>query len=105
MRGSPVTSSVMAFLGGLSKRPTHETSINTSSNWISKSGNVRELLVVTSTGSRVDQSTGNSGNEQVVVDEELDGVFERLLALLEHLIELLSLGNVTRETVEDETVL
>jgi hypothetical protein len=60
--------------------------------------------VVTSAGSGVDQSTGDSGNEQVVVDEELNSVFEGLLALLEHLVELLSLSDVTGETIENETV-
>jgi hypothetical protein len=64
----------------------------------------RELLVVGATGSGVDETTGDAGDEEVVVDEELDGVLEGLLAGSEHLVELLSLGDITGETVEDEAV-
>jgi hypothetical protein len=61
-----------------------------------------EDLVVRATGSGVDETAGDTGDEQVVVDAELNGVLERLLAGLEHGVEALSLGDGTREAVEDE---
>jgi hypothetical protein len=50
----------------------------------------------------VDQSASNTGNEQRVVDLELDGVLELLVALCEHGIETLSLGDSSGETIENE---
>ena len=59
--------------------------------------------MVASAGSGVDQSTGDTGDEQSVGDTELDGVVQRLLALLKHAIQLGCLSNRSRETVKDET--
>jgi hypothetical protein len=52
----------------------------------------------------VDQSSGDAADEEVVVDEELNRVVELLVLLLEHGVELLSLGNGAGEAVKDESV-
>lgn len=51
----------------------------------------------------MDQTTGDTADEEVVVDQELYGVLDLLVLLLEHSVELLGLGNSSRETVEDES--
>lgn len=61
-----------------------------------------EDLVVRAAGSGVDETTGDTRDKQLVVDAELNGVLERLLAGLEHVVEALGLGDSARETVEDE---
>lgn len=61
-----------------------------------------EDLVVRTTGSGVNETTGDTGDEQAVVDAELNGVLERLLTGLEHGVEALGLGDGTREAVKDE---
>jgi hypothetical protein len=61
-----------------------------------------EDLVVRAAGGGVDETAGDTRDEQAVVDAELDGVLERLLAGLEHVVEALGLGNGAREAVEDE---
>lgn len=53
----------------------------------------------------MDQSTGDSGDEEGVGDLELDGVVDGLVLGLEHVSELLSLGNSSGEAVEDESVI
>lgn len=50
----------------------------------------------------MNETAGDTGNEELVVDAKLNGVLERLLACLEHVVEALGLGNGTREAVEDE---
>lgn len=51
----------------------------------------------------VDQATRDARDQQGVVDLQLHSVLQGLVALLEHCVETLSLGNGTRETVEDES--
>jgi hypothetical protein len=51
----------------------------------------------------VDQSTGDTADEEVVVDEELDGGGELLVLGLEHGVELLGLGDGPGESIEDES--
>lgn len=51
----------------------------------------------------MNQSTSDTRNEQVVVDEELNGVFQGLFTFNEHLVEFFGLSNVTRESIEDES--
>lgn len=65
--------------------------------------NALEFLVVCSAAGRVDESTGNAGDEKLIVNLELDDGIELLFALFQHLVEFLSLDNSTRETVENET--
>ena len=48
------------------------------------------------------QTTSDARNQEGVGDLELDGVVDRLLALDQHGVELLSLGHGTGEAVEDE---
>lgn len=67
------------------------------------SKNTLELLVVRSSGSGVDESTGDSRDEERVGDLELDGVVDLLLLGLEHRVELLGLGDRSGESVKDET--
>lgn len=59
--------------------------------------------VVRSAGRRVDKATGDAGDEERIVDLQLDGVLQLLLALRKHGIEALRLGNGARETVENES--
>jgi hypothetical protein len=61
-----------------------------------------EDLVVRATGSGVDETAGDTRDEQLVVDAELNGVLERLLAGLEHVVEALGLGDSAREAVKNE---
>jgi hypothetical protein len=60
--------------------------------------------VVCPARSRVDQTASDAADEDVVVDEELDGVVELLLLGREHLVKLLGLGDSPGEAVEDEAV-
>lgn len=64
-----------------------------------------EGAVVGASGSGVDEAAGNAGDEQGVVDLQLDSVLKLLVARLEHSIESLSLGDCTGEAVEDEASL
>ena len=61
-----------------------------------------EDLVVRAAGGGVHETASDTGDEKLVGDLELDGVLERLGLCLEHAVELDSLGNGARETVEDE---
>lgn len=63
-----------------------------------------EGCVVGSAGGRVDQSAGNAGDKEGVVDLKLDSVLQVTLTLLEHGIEALSLGDGAGEAVENEAV-
>lgn len=63
-----------------------------------------EDLVVRAARSRVDQAASNSGNQEGIIDLQLNGVLKLLLALGKHVIQTLSLGNGTRETIKDETI-
>ena len=53
----------------------------------------------------MDEATGNAGNEELVVDEELNDRVELLLALSKHSVELLGLWNGTGETVKNEALM
>lgn len=52
----------------------------------------------------MDQSTGDSGDEEGIRDLELNGVVDRLVLGLEHSVKLLSLRNSSGESIKDETV-
>jgi hypothetical protein len=67
-------------------------------------GGVEDLVVGSARGG-VDQSAGDSGHQQIVGDLELHGLFEGLLLLREHFVELLSLGDGSGEAVQNEAVL
>lgn len=62
-----------------------------------------EDLVVRTAGGGVDETAGDTSDEEGVVDLELDGVLELLLAGDEHLVQTLGLGDSSGETVQDET--
>lgn len=66
-------------------------------------GRVENLVVRPSRGG-VDQTASNSCNQKGIVNLQLNSVLELLAALVKHVIQALSLGNSTRETVQDETV-
>ena len=51
----------------------------------------------------MDESAGNTGNEQSIVDLQFNGVVELLLAVVQHVVQTLGLGHGTRETVKNET--
>lgn len=59
--------------------------------------------VVGTAGCWVDQTTRDAGHEEGVVDLELDGVLEGLVAGLEHGVEALCLWDGAGEAVEDES--
>lgn len=61
-----------------------------------------ELDVVAAARGGVDQTAGDARYEELVVNLELDGVLEGLVALAEHLVETLGLGDGAGETVKDE---
>ena len=65
-------------------------------------GGVEDLVVRAARGG-VHETASDTGNEKLVGDLELDGVLERLGLGLQHAVELDSLGNSARETIEDET--
>ena len=61
-----------------------------------------ECAVIRATRCRVNQTTSDSGNEQRVVDLELYGVLEFLVALLQHVIQTFGLWNGSGESVKNE---
>ena len=63
-----------------------------------------ESAVITATRSRVNETAGDALDEKRVVDLELNSVLELLLALLEHFVETLGLGDSAREPIEDEAI-
>ena len=64
-------------------------------------GGVEDGVVGAARG-RVDEAAGDAGDEEGVVDLELDGVLELLGAGVEHGVEVLGLGDGAGEAVEDE---
>lgn len=61
-----------------------------------------EDLVVRAAGGGVNETAGDTRNEETVVDLEFDGVLKLLLASFEHFVELLGLDDGTRETIKDK---
>lgn len=64
-----------------------------------------ENLVVRSAGSRMDETAGDTVNEEFIVNLELDGVLQGGFAVLQHGVKTLGLGNGTGETVQNESIL
>lgn len=64
-----------------------------------------EDLVVRAAGGRVHQTAGDTGHEQGVVNLQLNGVLELLLAGSKHVIQALGLSNSPGETIQDETAI
>lgn len=64
-----------------------------------------EGAVVGAARGGVDEAAGDAGDQQGVVDLELDGVLQRGLLLGQHLVEGLGLGDRPGEAVEDEAAL
>lgn len=52
----------------------------------------------------MDQAPGDSRDEELVSDGQLDDAVKLLLAGLEHSIEFLGLGDCTWETVQHESI-
>jgi hypothetical protein len=61
------------------------------------------FLVVRPSRGGVNESTGDSRDEESVGNSELDGVVQRSLGLSQHGIELGSLGHSSGESIKDET--
>jgi hypothetical protein len=61
-------------------------------------GGVEDLVVRTSRG-RVDQATRYPCNQQRIINLQLDGVVQLLLAARKHVIQTLCLGNGAREAI------
>ena len=66
--------------------------------------NALEFLVVCPAGAGVDETAGDTCDEQLVGNHELNGRVDLLLAAGKHLVELLSLDDGTRETVKNEAM-
>lgn len=64
-----------------------------------------EDLVVRAARGRVDQTTSNTVDQQLVVNLELNGIAKRRLALGKHRVQTLGLGNGSGKAVQNETVL
>jgi len=62
-----------------------------------------ENLVVTTSRGRVNETSCDAGDEETIVDLELDGVHERLALGLEHLVKTLGLCDCARETIENKS--
>jgi hypothetical protein len=107
MRGSPVISSVIAFLGGLTEKhgqgAMKYASLVSDCRRSSLDHLQLTLSVVRSSAGRVNQSTGNSGNQETVRDLELESVVELLTGRGEHAVELFSLDDRSGESIEDES--
>lgn len=58
--------------------------------------------MISSSAGRVDEAARDTGDEKLILDPELDNVVEFLLSVRKHRVELLSLGDGTREPVKDE---
>jgi hypothetical protein len=59
--------------------------------------------VISSTRSRMDQTTSDTRNKKVIINNQLYDRVQRLLFFFKHFIQLFSLNNSTRETIENET--
>ena len=64
-----------------------------------------EDLVVRAAGGRVHQTASDTSHEQRVVNLQLNGVSELLLAHSKHVIQALGLRDGPRETIQNETVI
>ena len=65
-------------------------------------GRVEDLVVRPSRG-WVDKTSSNSGDQEGIVDLQLNSMLELLLTSLEHVIKTLGLSNRTREAIQNET--
>lgn len=63
-----------------------------------------KFLVVCSARGRVDQAASDTGDKQVVIDDEFNDRVQRLLSLFKHVVQLFSLRNSAGETVKNESV-
>jgi hypothetical protein len=68
------------------------------------SENLLEFFVVRPARRWVNETPGDTGNEQLILNKELNNRVKRFLPALKHGVELLSLGNSTREAVKDEAM-
>jgi hypothetical protein len=59
--------------------------------------------VVSPSAGRVDEAARYAGDEELVLDLELNNVVECLLSVRKHRVEPLGLGDSTRESVKDKT--
>jgi hypothetical protein len=66
-------------------------------------GRVESSVVAAARGG-MDETTGDTFDEERVVDLKLDSVLKGLVAFLEHGVEAFCLGHSSREAVENETV-
>ena len=60
--------------------------------------------MIGSARSRVDESASDAGNQETVVDLELNSMKKLLVAGVQHLVESLGLSNCAGETVKDKAV-
>ena len=67
-------------------------------------GGVEDLVVRAARGG-VDETASDAGDEQGIIDLQLNGVLQGLVALAQHGVEALGLGHGAREAVEDKAAL
>src|SRR5882762_1636924 len=94
--GSPVTSSVIDFFGGLHSRDQTDLTRDSTCNLL-------ELPVVRPATGGVDQAAGDTRYEELVGYLKLHDVIDLFLARLEHDVQFLRLGDRSRKTIKDET--
>lgn len=61
-----------------------------------------ELFVIRSSTGRMDETTGDAGDEKLVRDDELDDAIELLPAFGEQGIQFFSLGDGAREPIQNK---
>lgn len=60
--------------------------------------------MIGSARSGVNQTTSDTRHQQVVINDQFNSRVQRLLALFQHIIQLFSLSDSTRETIQNETI-
>jgi len=104
MSGSPVTSSVIGFLGGLRNTVVSRVVLLTTKIGNERQRNeglchVLEFTMIGPSTCWMDESSSNARDQELVWDLQLNDVVKLLLPFSEHCVELLSLRNRTRETI------
>ena len=105
MSGSPVTSSVIGFFGGLcgsgsGKRFRQQGVTGWGTRRTCDIGCVLEFLVISAPAGGVDQAAGDTRDEQLVGDGKLNDRVERFFPRREHRVEFLCLRDRAGEPVK-----
>lgn len=88
---------VGVVIGTLNQRLAGDVVLHVILRWV-------EDLVVRTAGGRMDETTGDTSHQQGIINLQLNGVLELLLASEKHFIETLGLSDCSGEAVQDEAV-